>query len=530
MSLIYKIATEPSEFEQIVAMNYRTFVEEIPQHNENERRILIDKFHEENTYIICLKDEKLIGMICVRSNRPFSLDGKIGRVEDHLPVSVQNPCEIRLLSVDPNYRNGRVFLGLAQALIRYCLKIGYDAAVISGTTRQLKLYGQLGFQPFAYMTGNEEAAFQPMYLTKATFDEGVAGRILNEPVNFLPGPVTITNEVREAFMKSPISHRSVEFESILERVQARLTKLTNSRYVQVLHGTGTLANDVIAAQLSLLNGKGLILVNGEFGKRLVDHAQRMGLDFDTLETDWGNSFKKEEITTSLSAAPYEWVWAVHCETSTGIKNDIELLKELCQERNIHLCLDCISSLGAIHIDLDGVAFASGVSGKALASYTGLSFVFHNAPIASDKRIPRYLDIGAYMEAEGIPYSQSSNLVNALEKALERYDDANKVYGEIEARYELLRSGIEDAGLSVLASNEDAAPTILTVEMPSGFVARNLGDDLSLNGFNLHYESSYLQEKNWLQISCINHIDDRQIKKMLKVLKGICTIKQLSIHS
>src|SRR5690606_31544057 len=115
----------------------------------------------------------------------------------------------------------------------------------------------------------------------------------------------------------------------------RLTKLTNSRYVQVLHGTGTLANDVIAAQLSLLNGKGLILVNGEFGKRLVDHAQRMGLDFDTLETDWGNSFKKEEITTSLSAAPYEWVCAGHCETSTGIKNDIVLITVLCKVRKIH---------------------------------------------------------------------------------------------------------------------------------------------------------------------------------------------------
>lgn len=69
MSLIYKIATKQSEFEQILKLNYRTFVEEIPQHNENESRTLIDKFHNENKYIVCMKDEQLIGMICVRNNQ-----------------------------------------------------------------------------------------------------------------------------------------------------------------------------------------------------------------------------------------------------------------------------------------------------------------------------------------------------------------------------------------------------------------------------------------------------------------------------
>ena len=40
-----------------------------------------------------------------------------------------------------------------------------------------------------------------------------------------------------------------------------------------------------------------------------------------------------------------------------------------------LCVDCISSIGAIPIDLKDVYFASGVSGKAMKSFTGLSFVF-----------------------------------------------------------------------------------------------------------------------------------------------------------
>ena len=53
-SLEFKIATEVWEIEQIHQLNYRTFVEEIPQHHTNPSHRLVDKFHNENTYVICL--------------------------------------------------------------------------------------------------------------------------------------------------------------------------------------------------------------------------------------------------------------------------------------------------------------------------------------------------------------------------------------------------------------------------------------------------------------------------------------------
>lgn len=233
MTFIYKIADSPSEFEQIHELNYRTFVEEIPQHERNDDHRLVDKFHNENTYIICLKDGRVIGMLAVRSERPFSLDGKIGQVELHLPFESENPVEIRLLAIEQAYRSGRAFLGLAQALVRYCIKAGYDAALISGTVREQKLYGQLGFLPFGRLTGTEEAAFQPMYLTKATFEAHVVGRISKPPINFLPGPATISNEVRKAMTAEPISHRTAEFHNLMKRVQSRLTTLTGAQYVQL---------------------------------------------------------------------------------------------------------------------------------------------------------------------------------------------------------------------------------------------------------------------------------------------------------
>ena len=74
-TLVFKFAAEDWEFEAIHRLVYKTFVEEIPQHQSSPSHRLVDKFHPENTYLICLCGNKLAGMLAVRANRPFSLGG-----------------------------------------------------------------------------------------------------------------------------------------------------------------------------------------------------------------------------------------------------------------------------------------------------------------------------------------------------------------------------------------------------------------------------------------------------------------------
>lgn len=75
--LSFRIASQSDEFDQIHRLNYRTFVEEIPHHPPNPARLLVDRFHNENTYCICLNAGRLVGMMAIRDKRPFSLDDKI---------------------------------------------------------------------------------------------------------------------------------------------------------------------------------------------------------------------------------------------------------------------------------------------------------------------------------------------------------------------------------------------------------------------------------------------------------------------
>lgn len=162
--MIIKPATESYEFEQIHRLNYQTFVEEIPQHEQNSKEVLVDKFHFKNQYIISLRDQKLIGMVCYNTQRPFSLDQKIPDLDTYLPVYI-NIAEIRLLSVSPDERKTTVAYRLLQYLCFELMRLRIDTAVISGTTRQLRLYSQMGFTAFGPLVGKPEALYQPMYIT-----------------------------------------------------------------------------------------------------------------------------------------------------------------------------------------------------------------------------------------------------------------------------------------------------------------------------------------------------------------------------
>lgn len=167
--LAFKVASEDWEFEEIHRLNYKTFVLEIPQHEASPARRLVDKFHAENTYLICLSGRTLAGMLAVRGNRPFSLDQKLPNLDSHLPAG-RTICEIRLLVVEREFRGAQVLQGILALLWQHGLRRGYDLAIISGTTRQLKLYQHLGFVPFGPLVGTGDARFQPMYVTLETFE------------------------------------------------------------------------------------------------------------------------------------------------------------------------------------------------------------------------------------------------------------------------------------------------------------------------------------------------------------------------
>jgi hypothetical protein len=69
-----------------------------------------------------------------------------------------------------------------------------------------------------------------------------------------------------------------------------------------------------------------------------------------------------------------------------------------------------------------VWMASAVSGKALAAFPGVAIVFHDGTACTPStRIPRYVDLGFAVAQQGVPFTQSSNLLDALGTSLTQMD-------------------------------------------------------------------------------------------------------------
>ena len=529
-SLTFKIADQDWEIEAVHRLNYKTFVEEIPQHSPADSGLLVDKFHHQNTYVICLDGAHLAGMVAMRGDRPFSLDQKIPELDSFLPPS-RKILEVRLLSVEKDYRNGYVFKGLLELVVSHGKKIGYDLAIISGTTRQEKLYRHLGFVPFGPLVGTGDAMFQPMYLTLETMEEKSktifaptrSGQADALPVSFLPGPVEVASEVRAAFDALPVSHRAMAFHGAFNSVKRRLKDLTGAAQVEVLLGSGSLANDVVAGQLSLLEQPGLILSNGEFGQRLIDHATRFGLEFEAMELPWGEPFEAASLRAWVSAHPHaQWVWGVHCETSTGVLNDLNLWRSLAAEHGLKLCLDCISSIGTVPVDLCDVYLASCVSGKGLGAYPGLSMVFYNHALTpAPRRLPRYLDLGFYAAQQGVPFTHSSNLLAALHAALRREDWPAR-FAHLREMSERLRERLRQLGFRVIAEHAPTSPAVVTMELPPRLRSKTVGWLMQKSGYLLSYRSEYLLRRNWIQICLMGEFTEDKLDELLGMLEAYRT--------
>jgi len=531
--LVFKFASEDWEFEQIHRLNYKTFVEEIPQHKASPTQRLVDKFHAENTYLICLSNQKLAGMLAVRGHRPFSLDQKLPNLDAFLPAG-RTVCEIRLLAIEKKFRGargGQVLQGILALLWQHGVEKGYDLAIISGTTRQQRLYQHLGFVPFGPLVGSGEAQFQPMYVTLETFEVTAREFLRSSParsfhpsaVNFLPGPVAIRREVRRAFEQAPESHRGESFKKDFQGARQILSELVRASNVQLFVGSGTLANDVIAGQLSLLKGRGLILTNGEFGERLVDHARRFKLKFETLAGDWGQPPDLAAVRRKLSARLVRptWLWCTYCETSTGILAEVEQLKALCTRHNVKLCLDAISAVGTMPVDLSNVYLASCSSGKGLRAYPGVSMVFYNHEIApAPARLPRYLDLGYYAEEAGTPFTFSSNLLHALHAAVKRVN-WEKRFAETAEWSAWLRSRLAETGFTLIGNGAKTSPAVVTIALLPEMNSVKIGEAMQEAGYLLSYNSGYLRRKNWIQICLMGECTYEKIVSVTNALNRVC---------
>src|SRR5574339_53957 len=106
-----------------------------------------------------------------------------------------------------------------------------------------------------------------------------------------PGPVNVSDRVRQALLRQDICHRESEFTELLHGIQAKLLKAfvpgAEADYAAVLiTGSGTSA--VESALMSCIpHGKrALIINNGVYGERMSQMVGLHRLGVSELKHDW----------------------------------------------------------------------------------------------------------------------------------------------------------------------------------------------------------------------------------------------------
>jgi aspartate aminotransferase-like enzyme len=327
--------------------------------------------------------------------------------------------------------------------------------------------------------------------------------------------------VRRALAGPAVSHRGKFFLTRMGELRARLCKLTGALDVQLMLGSGTLANATVANQLALLNTTGLVLSNGEFGERLAANARSAGLRFDWLQLPWAQLFDMAEITRlATRLPPGGWIWFAHHETSTGILNPMDELKKLAEKLNLHLCSDSMSSVGAMPVDLRGLHLATCASGKGLGSFPGIAMVFHNyKPVPHPDRFPGYLDLGHWYANQSVPHTHSTNLIAALDVAVQQATPGRMAAIAENAKW--LRGQLESLGFKLAAPEHVASPGIMTILPVREMSAAELGEELEMRGFWLSYRSQYLLKHNWIQAALLGNPSRESLEKLVHMLSVVC---------
>ena len=298
-----------------------------------------------------------------------------------------------------------------------------------------------------------------------------------------PGPSNADPAVLNAMTTRQVSHLDPEFLARMGEVQSLLRYVwqTNNRLTIPISATGSAAMEATLANSVEPGDKVLIGVNGYFGHRLVDMAERYRAEVRTIHRPWGDVFSLAELRQALEEHRPAILALVHAETSTGACQPLDGVGELCREFDCLLLVDTVTSMGGapLYIDDWGIDLAYSCSQKCLSCPPEISpFTMSDRALEklgkrSGKVANWYLDMSLVSKYWGnertyhhtAPISMTYALREGLRLIAEEGLAARWKRHQETAEY--LWNGLSDLGLSCYVARQHRLPTLTTISIPDG---------------------------------------------------------------
>ena len=293
-----------------------------------------------------------------------------------------------------------------------------------------------------------------------------------------PGPTEVSEEVRRA-MSQKITNPDLDpdfFDFYLD-VSSKLQQVIKTKNdVIIMSGEGILGLESACASLIEPGDKVLVLDNGIFGRGFADFADLYGAEVTKWEFPYNEEIDTNELAEKLAAEnDFKFATFVHCETPTGIINNIGEITKLLNEHNILSIVDSVSAIGGVPIEVDewGIDIILGGSQKCLSVPPGLTFM-SVSDAAWDAVNNRETPVRGYYtnlqlwqnwyEEKYFPYTQAISDIYALNAALDKWLADQEIFARHNKIAEAVRKAIAESNLNLFAENGHS-DTVTAIEIP-----------------------------------------------------------------
>lgn len=320
------------------------------------------------------------------------------------------------------------------------------------------------------------------------------------------GPTSIDPRVMEVMGKS-LTNPDIdpEYEKKHRQVEKKISKLLKTEATSfVMLGEGMIGLEGAIINLVEKGDRVLVLNNGVFGGGFADFVKYYeGVPY-IYEDDFRRGFDIEKLKNFLEKDhDFKVATMVHCETPSGITNDVKTICKLLNSYGILTIVDTVSGMGGEEFDFDDykVDIALGGSQKCISAPTGLTLVTiseraKQAIRDRKKPVPSYYmnfeNYYAYSDGFAFPYTMNENLTYALDLALDLLFEKDslalhKKYAEVTIEI------FEKAGFELYAK-DSRSNTLTAVIVPEGFIAEDIIGALRKKGILISKGAGDIFEK------------------------------------
>ncbi|MBV9611347.1 MAG: aminotransferase class V-fold PLP-dependent enzyme [Acidobacteriaceae bacterium] len=201
-----------------------------------------------------------------------------------------------------------------------------------------------------------------------------------------PGPSMVEPRAYEAMSQPAVGIRDPYFLEIVKEIRAGLREAfgTRNQMTFVIPAGGGGAMEAAVANFVRPGSKFAVFTAGAFGDRMATMGERQRAHVARLAKPWGEVFTAQEAEEFVVREQPDIVGFVQAETSTGAYQTGRDIVAVARRRGALVIADCVTSLGAMPVELDavGIDVAFSCSQKGLSCPAGLS-PFSISPRAMD---------------------------------------------------------------------------------------------------------------------------------------------------